>query len=363
VQEEDLEKHPRELNQMRFLFAITTLLLSVTAVYPQSLASDGYWYYPGYTTPYTRTFITTYAGGWSNGCYTYPTGYYQYSPVTVTKTYDTIDSQMLAIVAAREKYAGEIAKSQAIHQQIIEKAKLYGLDKTIPFATGTPFFPMYGTGYNGFSLNGQYTNTLIPVNGNTQYGYTYNSLAKAYGDTDMNQLLAIAGQLVAGSQRSTDTAMAAFNSQVVAPSVAGSARVAEIHAKRDFALAMIQNLQATPVVSTTGIKFSMTPGNLPVMDSSAAPADVKEGIRKAWGEFAAQSCSACHFGQNIKGGFDLNTFLTMNTQEKQTRVFPRINPSADPAKRMPRNLDGTPGVALTPQQFQLWVMVEPDTKK
>jgi hypothetical protein len=331
---------------MKYLLALVCLLLfacTISANY--YLASDGFYYYPGYTQAYTRT-LSYVAGYWYRGCY-YP-GYYTpsytpyYATAAVKKDFDT---QLLDIV---DKYKNEEAK--------VNKLRAVGI--TLP---NDALLPLLRQNQSGpYSYSGSYNQTLVPVNANTQYGYSLNTV---YGNPlDINQAFLLSSQLTAASITAGSRANSEFHG-IVKDATIGNQRVAEITAKRDFALAMLQNLQASPAVATTGISFQVTPGQQPTINAQSVSPDIRANILKSWGDMAAQKCSGCHFGTTIKGGFDLQKYLSMSQEEKQRRVWPRILPQADEKIRMPFAVreDGShgPGQALTAQEYQLFLMVQP----
>lgn len=348
----------------RALAAMVLVLAFATAASANwYLYSDGYYYYGNGSQAYTRSSYYN-AGYWSCGRY-YP-GYYSYSytPYYAPATYTApvvadFDTQLLGIAKLKVQEDAKIAKLRAVGVTLT-KDELFR-------------FQGQAGGYAGpYSAYGHAYQTFTPVVSTL----TVNSQAALYGDTNMNQLYLIQGQLVkqVGALFSESNSLFASNVQTAGNN---AARVAEINAKAAAHIAFAQALQVTPVVETRGIKFSITPGKYPTVDSSAATPQTKQGIGKAW-LTAAQSCIPCHLNPNRKeyadiyfkgiapdelkkypkGGFDLDDYPAMSQADREKIVYPRIDPLAPENKRMPRKADGTAGTPLTAQELGIWQMVD-----
>lgn len=200
-----------------------------------------------------------------------------------------------------------------------------------------------GQSYNIRSLSQSY-------GGNTQYGYSYQNVAQAYGTLDMSTLFQQSARLTSQAQQLSGDANSQF-SALVGQAGTNQARIAEILAR---AAAAEKVLNATaPAASTTTITTGQGTqvGPAPIQPRDGDQVAIEE--QKAFlQKVAIPACASCHSGNNVQGGFNLADYSNMTLDAKQ-KVWDRIN-SADPAKRMPKVADGAgaykPGTALTPEQ-------------
>lgn len=329
---------------------------------------SGYWYFGSdYSIPYTRVRYQN-PGYWYNGCYVNGSFYYTYTryyaptppPIAATITAKDSDwrTQLLKVAEQRDKYNGQIQKQALEHAQYMEAVKALGLSPPIPGTYVTGGYGGYGSGIgipSGYSISGNYYNyPLYGVNANTQYGYSYNQIAKLYGDTDINQLFQMSAQLTASAQKLAGDANSQF-SGIVSQEGNNKARVAELLAKGAIMAQMLQALQAPPPAKVEGLSFRIEPGGKVTKDDAKVTASDKEKLRDMLGSLLAEKCSSCHYGKTIKSNFDIATYFEMSLEEKQKRVFPRIFTN-DTKLMMPRNADGGPGTPLTDSERQLFLM-------
>lgn len=316
-----------------FMFVFSTTALG------QYRATDGYWYFPGYTQAYTQHYNPGY---WNCGIYYYGTPYYvaynppYVAPVVVKQDFDT---QLLNIVRSREAEKAKVDKLRAVGITLPNEALLPLLSQQ--------------TNYNGgYNLTGHIYQNLTP------FVNTYNtSGASFYKDTDINQLMALQfqGYNIASQGATQANGLFSANVQQV---IGGQARIAEINAKKDAYVAFMQYMNGTPTAQSNGYKFSVTPANGINQQQSNQTDTSKQSLLNAWVADAKIDCAKCHVAPNPQGGFDLDTYPAMSEAERRKRVYPRIDPKAIDSFRMPRNADGSPGIPFSPQRLQLWQMVQ-----
>lgn len=353
------------------ILAVAMVLILGTA-YAQSYAvghvengysylGNGLWQWPG-GGKYTRrlmpavTFI-------QNGCYVTQAAYYQYSfytppyvPPTPAVTAKDPDWRNKVL-----EYAIELDKQksrqerQALEQQyFLESVKLLGLEgrgRSGPLA--------YPGGVNGpLITSGHYYSSIVPVSASTQYGLSSYSSSSVYGDGGIAQLLQTYGQLVAGAQKHSIAATESIGA-MAADQMDRQAKLQEMNARMMIAVKMMDAISGPPTTITSGFKFTVESGGKisKSVDEKIVTPEVKRDILAKWQTHASNACQSCHFGATLKGGFDVDKYLSMTGTEKE-KVLKRLA-SEDEKFRMPRNADGSAGPKLTREEFQLWMLVEP----
>lgn len=310
-------------------------------------AQSGYWTFGG--NYYTRSLYQS-PGYWSCGVYYPGSSYYTYQQVNyyppqtytppVQQPFD-VDQAILKIKADQQKTIDFIAKLKAAGLSVND----------LPPGSIPPQY-LQG-GYNGYSLAGHYYNYQVPVTASTLYGYNLKDIAALYGSTDLNQLYLQAQQLAQGSQRLTSEATQGFQ-QLVGQAGENAAKIAEIQTKGQVAAALIKAMEGTPSAQYKGYSFRVSPGGVVEKMENNVDPNTKKDLQNQLAALVGQFCAQCHTGKAPKGGFDISTYLDLNTQQKQA-VWARLT-TDDPQKLMPRNVDGTPGKKLTPDQLKLFFL-------
>lgn len=332
---------------------------------------NGAYWYDSYGNPHTLSYTTT-PGYYQNGCWTASTTYPVYTryyapapeyvaPAPAVPSYNDPGwrGKLLDIAAQKDKLEAKIRADALEHQYYMQAVDFLGLRgslQSVPAIMGPSFAPYSAPmpGAPGYSLSGHYYSYPLVANANTQTGYSYNSLTQMYGDTNMTQLYLMANQLALGSQKLSGDASQQF-SALVSQAGNNQAKVAEFLAKAEVVKQVLLALQSPP--EAKGFKFNITRDGVIERDFSKMDQKDLAAIRQAWGDHAATKCGDCHAPPNKKGGFDLNSYLTMADAEKEARVLSRLVKTCDPKTRMPRNSDGTAAPPITDAEFKLWVMV------
>lgn len=288
--------------------------------------SDGYtyraglWYYPGYTTGYTRSLIAS-PGYYSCGRYYAGASYYQYVAVPVaaqaTPTPPAYGpdwkTQAIKYAEARDDYAAYLATLKALGVQ----GQQYSFQQ------------------------GGYGHGLAPVNATTPYSYSYNTLAQAYGDLNLNQLYQQSAQLTAGAQTLAGTAQSGHQ-QLVGQAGLNAAAFAEILAKGQSAAQVLKAFNGPNTFATqTNVQ-----GVLPTPQVQPAPQALPAGNKlEALQSVIGNRCASCHSGNVKKGGVDLADYPSYTVDQKE-RVWKAIT-SMDAKTMMPLN-----GPRLTAQEMK-----------
>lgn len=336
---------------MKWLFSMMLVLASaalVVANYNGFTNGDGYTYHDGYwywgEQAYTRTLIQP-SGYWSYGCYHPGRAYYQYSAYTApVVTYKTPEwrTRLLELATARDRREGLIRQNAFEHQYFLEAIKTLGLEGNFRWNG----YGMTPPGYSGDIYRQQ--TTSYGANASTIYGYSYNTIASLYGDTNLNQLYLQAAQLAEGSQNLTREAVAGHQN-LVGLEGSNRARVAEILAKAQMASQIISSLQATPTIETKGFSFKVVPGGGIEKVEEGVDAKTKEGLVEQFAVVARESCASCHSGKKLEGKFDITNYLNMSPREKE-KVWQRLT-DPDPKRRMPKDADPLP-----PEKLRLFFL-------
>lgn len=355
-----------------FLLAFAVILISVipaNAEYTNGYVSgegytynDGYWYYND--VPYVRSQYQN-PGYWYCGRY-YPGAYsYLYTrivfkvpPAAKEKLPDytepNFETKLLEIAAARDKYEGEIRKKQFDHQRYLELVNALGLQGNFRwngYGSTPPYNQIQQQGSSmPYAVDGY---SKSAVNANTAYGYSYNTIAQLYGDTNLNQLYQQASQLTANAQRLAGDGNTNFQA-LVGEEGKNRARVAEILARGQMAHQILTALQGPGTVETKGFSFKFSSnGGVERVDDTVQP-DVKADLLKKWQILATNKCASCHSGDKKKGGFDITTYSTMSMQDKQ-KVWTLLT-TPDDTKVMPRPKEGEKIQRLTTDEQRLFFL-------
>ncbi len=339
-----------------------------------SYAGDKYYYRGNYA--YNRYYAQPY---YSYGVY-YPGSYvYTYSHTYTPQTYTAPTpaytdpgwrSKLLDIAAARDKAESNIRKSAFEQAHYMDAVKALGLQGNFHWQGYgvAPPYPSYAYGVPHSSYgNLQLSNA--GVQGNTLYGYSYNSIASVYGDTNLSQLYQQANRLAENAQRLSGQATTDFSALVGAEG-SNRARVAEILAKSQAVQEMLRAMQdGNAKVETKTFTFKMVQGANGAMEIQKVPNGPPNGngvanpeqlpapgngqVDQAKWQQSAMSCVACHSGQKKEGAFDVTQYQTL-TPDQKMKVVNRLTTSDD-AKRMPRTQDGKVGPKMSLGEVSLWL--------
>lgn len=327
--------------------AILLILLVGSTMAPASdyvYSSDGYWYCNG--VPHMRYYQPGY---WSNCCYIQ--GYYFYKPVQivqqpVTPTVNYTDPNWKGKLL-------DIAAQRVEHQAFIDAVKAMGLEGAVRSnAYSSPYYGNFTLSGSGYSTN----LTNFGVNATTQYGYSpysYQQLAAAYGQQDINMMFQQAAQLTANTQKASSDAMGAFQVSVD-KAAAGAARANEILVRGHVASQVIASLALPSTPETKGFSFTITPGGDVTKNDAGVTPDQRTALLGQWQALASAKCAACHSGSTIKGNFDITKYPTMTSDEKK-KVWGAIS-TTDANKRMPRNQDGSAAPELSLAEKRLFFL-------
>lgn len=326
------------------LLVLFILSLTVTAdnYYNGYHNSDGYSFYNGYwyygNVAYTRTRYYQ-PGYWSYGVY-YPGYYYyhyyrynapqqNYTPPVTPK--DTNWRTKLLQIAEYQ------VKENTEQRNFTEGIKALGLQNSLA-TTGN-------AGYSGYGYN-----VSVPVNASTQYGYSFQSIAQLYGDTNLNQIFQAAAQLTAGAQKLSGQATSDFQA-LVGQEGANRSRVAEILAKGQAAAQILNALKGPSSTNLQGFAFKVdSNGTIQKVDNGVAPLD-KTVVAQQAAIIINTKCVSCHNPSNKKGGLDMTQYNSFSPEDKQV-VWARIT-TDDQNKMMPRNPSGGPGQKLTSDELRI----------
>jgi len=368
---------------------ITIASLCFNLGYNEAKAGGGYGYHPSYyyyPSDYGYSYIYQDGYYWlGNEAYTryYNPGYYScgyyYAPYysyvyhhtyyrpsySTSYTNSNWRSQLLDIAKQRDYNEGELRRLTVEQASFLEGVQALGLSGNFNIqGFGQPLaYPGYGHNFlSPYRYNSSLNYGNYGLNGQTIYGYTYNSLKEAYGTTDMNVLYAQANKLAQNAQALGGQATTEFRDLVGAAGT-NQSRVAEILARARAAEIALRATEPQPSVSVQTSEKEVTKegegGETEVNRSAvsrgplnATPAE----IYGAWKQSVELSgCLMCHSGGTKKGGFDVTLYPTF-TREQRQKVLTRLV-TDDETKRMPRTKDGHAGRRLTDEELAIWASV------
>ncbi len=293
------------MGYLSLLILVIVLPLSASA---QSQGPDGYWYYPGFTEPYTRSFVAG-SSYYANGCYHQSAGYYTYTryyPPTVNLlkvTAPDFETQVLAIVKQREEKAYRLKVLQSL-------------------------------GVSAYGYSSPYLSS-VTTQGSTLYGYpSVNAYIRNDPSIDVNALLLQHSQAVqAGIQLGAQGTggLQALTAQVASDKAANDAAAAR------YALAL-KLIDGPPVLKTQTQRAEFT---TPAPAQQQIPENAlplrQSGSLQRLQTFLSTSCGACHGAEKQDGGLDLRQWQTF-TDEQKGKVMVRISLPTTSEKFMPRDL-------------------------
>jgi hypothetical protein len=312
---------------------------------------DGLWWRAGKA--YSRA--RYYQPGYWQGCYYYqPYYYYNYTPAAVVNK--TVNNSQVTYNKDWRVTALEVAKLK--------------LDQAYYAATVNALGLISPNGYN-YNYGNSYQLGSYGANGNTVYGYSYESAAKLYGETDLNALYQAAARLTQNAQTLAGQANSDF-SNLTQQAGSDMAKVAAILAAGEAAQRAASAIKAPNTATVTTrqqFTFEVGPdGQIMPVNPNQAQGQTDPGAYQnggagnghaasslvAWQANATQRCITCHApGKNPKGGFDVTQYPRMTPEQKQ-KVWARLT-TTDPTKSMPRLPDGGPGPRLTAAELKLWL--------
>lgn len=349
------------------IFRVLLLLVAVFALSTEPVQAGDYVYRDGYywygSTPYYRQLYTS-AGYWYGGCYYPGKSYYQYTqatdyvpPVAKTVTYKDPGwrSKLLDIAAQRDKFEGKIRKEAFDQAYFLDSVKALGLQSNFTWNGYGTIPPGVASSYGSYGVSPYSTyqgNVQFGANAGTQYGYSYNSIGKLYGDTDVMSLYQMANQQVQNAQRLAGDGQAGFSS-LISTEGGSRARVAEILAKGQIATRIIQSLSSGPEVKGFAFKFS-SGGKVERVADGAVDPGVQKDLSTQFSKLATDRCAGCHSGGKAKGGFDISVYPTL-TDEKKQAVWSRLITPDDKAV-MPQPNTGETLKRLTPAELRLFFL-------
>lgn len=346
---------------MRYIFALLVLAVaSVTAGANQPTFAngftntDGYVFQNGYWTwggkAYTRSLVQG-QGYYQHGCYYPGASYYQYSyayDLQPAVSYKDVDwrTKLLEIAKQRDATEGAIRKNAFEQKYFLDGVQALGLTGNFNWQNYGLAPPYVGGGYNvgGYSNVGSYG-----VSGNTLYGYSYNTIANLYGDTNLNQLYQQANRLAENQQKLAGQATTEFGS-LVGQAGDNASKVAEILAKGQAVEQYLKSLQQPSAkLETKTFSFKVMPdsdGKLQVQKIEGGPT-VGVTNSMSWTQSAAK-CFSCHQDKKREGGFDVRTYFDMTPEQKEV-VIDRLT-TKDPNRMMPKG-----GKRLSLEELKLWL--------
>jgi mono/diheme cytochrome c family protein len=248
-------------------------------------------------------------------------------------------SKILDIASAMDREAHD-------HAAYLQAINALGLQRNFPGYGTMPYQQGYG-GYGG--LSGTVTN--YGATANTQYGYSYNTIAQLYGDTNLSALYQQAGQLADRSLTLGGQANSGFQTLVGAEG-GNRARVAEILARGQMIREIGSALNAPGELKGYSFKFS-SGGNVERIPEPNVEPEAKTANGAAFASVFAARCASCHSGANPKGKFTADSYLSAPVGTKQ-KVW-QLLVTDDPKTMMPQGQNGAAGVRLTPAELKAFL--------
>lgn len=291
-------------------------------------SADGYWYWSD-GTAYSRSQYSYYD---SYGCLRYSWQYTRvYSaPVIQSPSKDPNWRDTLAKVAlAREKAKARLLEQQHEQASFEASLKLLGLE-------------------GSYSSGGYATSSLYGTLGTTLYAHQALTIKDIWGDYNPSVGFQQLNQLAKAHQASAHDIFNAF-AEVVGNDAVARARIAEILANRDAAVAFLNALKTN---QSREVKYEWKIGPDGKPQAIPGKSDYKLDPVQFQKRVETQ-CAACHLGSSVKGGFDLNSLKDMSFKDRLEKVWGRLT-HKDPAKRMPLAVGLSPGQPQTPAELREW---------
>lgn len=303
--------------------------------------------------PYTRTQVQSS----TPGGYYYSCGrYYQYAP-----SYSHSWQYSRAALAYKDKVV-----ERQVYQPAVPQYSADWKTDVLKYAQKKDDLQAYLNALQALGINGQtygfqqnsyrYSSynygQPLNLNAQTQYGYSYQTVKEAYGETNLNLLYQQSARLAQNGQQLGSQATTEF-AQLVAAAGDNQARVAEILARARAAELALRATDPQPRSRTTETVQGQGAGAVPPQPRTpmpqAEPTDVVDA-KTFLNNVAIPLCGACHAGgANAKSKFNIADYPTLSLDDK--RVVWRRLLTDNPDKRMPQK-DGGPGDPLTAQQLQ-----------
>lgn len=311
----------------RYLFAVVALFISTVAMASNVI---GYRNVDGYT--------------WNGTYWTWPDGSI-YNRVTYP-AYDYYGRYYLGVQYVQVKTAVPTTINYNSPNWKADAIKILGereertlFDKTFSMLAETSTAP---------HVLSNYRNTY-GASGTTLYQHQQVTIKDVWGDYNPALGMQQLHQLANAQRTNTQETIGAFASLVGDDQVA-RARLAEIMANRDAAVAFLQALKTSQSREVT-IKnvVGAGQGTVPNGDPKAAVVFDKERFTAR----VVQQCGTCHLGDKVSGGFDLKNLSAMPFEARLSKVWGRLT-HPDPKKRMPLAGGFSPGVPQTDVELREW---------
>lgn len=339
------------------------------------ISGNHVWQWPG-GAQYTRRFVQPQAY-YQNGCLVTQAGYWQYAvyhapaaayvPPAIPPVSPLNPNWRVALLEARLKIDKlEFEHAAKIQEQIDfnESVRLLKLDQRSGVVGG----PSYPPG--AIITAGRYYSTITPISASTRYGLATTSAASTvYGPT-LEQMTQALAQITNNSQTGTQQLAGVFAELTRQHLTAAQKRVDE-DSRAAMVIRLYEAVKGPPSSVTAGFEFTVGDGmkiSRTVDDKVVTPDKVKD-LQAKWQSHALQSCAKCHFsppadvfsamsaeekdgvvrpGEKVKGGFNVDAYLTMKQPDKE-KVWQRLT-NPDDKLRMPPS----PAPRLTKEEMSLW---------
>jgi hypothetical protein len=323
-----------------------------------TLGADGYWW--SGNAAYTRQLYQ------SPGYTYYYCGRAYYAPGSSYYSYAFSHYRQPAAAKVQAKAKGwrELLVEQALSErrEAAEQKNYLEALQLLGFAGR----PGYTGSYNAYGATPNLAYGNYGSQGQTLYGYTYQSLKEAYGDNTIPQAMQASARLAQGARDAANDANTQFNSNVqaladnMARLTADQARIAEIRerataAARLFAATEPQartREQVTVQGNGTSNTYTQSTQQSSSQSSVTAPAGSAADLA-AFQKFAQTKCGACHGDARPEGKFKISEYLHLSKDDMVT-VLDRITTSDD-SKRMPKSQGGKAAQPLTDTEFLAFV--------
>ncbi len=293
-------------------------------------SSDGYWYYNGQS--YTRQYV---APTYNSSTCCYSQGYWYYVPYKITQNIDYKDPNYLdkfaEILLYKSKAETRIREDAFKKQNFLELAQALNLNN-VPVNGQTPL--------NSYTSSYGYTQNYIPT-GNTIYQVQH--ATQLYGDLDPNQFMQASYRLNEALIKSASQGNTEFGT-IVNQALDYHAKMADVIAKNEAWKSYLASLnQYKTQTSVTQVTPQPQLQYMPQADS---------GRNQVFAQLK-QDCISCHDQKTTKGGFQVDSFLSMDQASKFRVISRLLMPSSD-AKAMPRTNDGK-HAPLPQDKISAWI--------